>query len=92
MYVEVSRILAFLTSIVLVYGLYAQVIKMFRTKSAKDFTMTLLVALMLDEIAWLNYGLAINEWPVFTLGAVSLPAAVLALFGYLKYGRIENAK
>ncbi|MCL5407555.1 MAG: SemiSWEET family transporter [Patescibacteria group bacterium] len=87
MYTDGSRVFAFLTSIVLVYGMYAQVVKMFKTKSAKDFTMALLVALLLDEIAWLNYGITIREWPVFMLGAISLPAAILALTGYLKYGR-----
>ena len=92
MYTEASRVIAFLTSVALVYGLYAQVVKMFKTKSAKDFTMALLVALLVDEIAWLNYGITIREWPVYMLGATSFPAALLAFIGYLKYGyrRKEN--
>lgn len=87
MYVDFSRVAAFLTSVILVYGLYAQVYKIFKTRSAKDFTIVLILALLLDEVAWLNYGVAIREWPVFMLGFLSLPAAVLAMIGYLKYRR-----
>ena len=87
MYLDISRIVAFLTSIVLVFGLYAQVRKIFKTRSAKDFTMLLLVALLLDEAAWLNYGLSIKEWPIICLAGFSVPAVILAFIGYLKYGR-----
>lgn len=86
MYTEISRIFAFSTSVILVSGLYAQAYKIFKTKSAKDFTLLLILALLLDEIAWLNYGVAIREWPVFMLGFLSLPAVFLALCGYVKYG------
>lgn len=86
MYSDLSRVFAFLTSVVLTCGMYAQVVKMFRTKSAKDFTMALIAALVLDEIAWLNYGINIHEWPVYMLGCISLPAAIAAFVGYLKYG------
>lgn len=87
MYTEFTRTFAFLTSMALAVGMYIQVVKIFRTKSAQDFTIVLILALLADEVAWLNYGIVINEWPVYLLGGISLPAAVLALVGYLKYGR-----
>lgn len=87
MYLEFSRTLAFISSMLLAIGMYIQVVKIFRSHSAKDFTIVLILALLADEIAWLNYGVAINEWPVYLLGGVSIPAAILALVGYLKYGR-----
>lgn len=86
-YAEFSRIFAFVTSMGLTIGMYAQVIKIFKTKSAHDFTIVLILALLLDEVAWLNYGIVIGEWPVFLLGAFSLPAAIMAFIGYMKYGR-----
>lgn len=90
MYLDFSRTLAFITSMTLTLGMYIQVIKIFRTKSAQDFTLILILALLMDELAWLNYGIAIKEWPVFLLGFLSLPAAILALVGYLKYRKGEK--
>ena len=92
MYLEFSRMFAFLSSMVLAIGMYVQVVKIFRTKSAQDFTIVLVLALLLDEIAWLNYGVVIMEWPVFMLAGVGMPAAILALIGYYKYGRESEKK
>lgn len=85
LYLEVSRIAAFSSSLVLVTGLYFQAYKIWKTKSAKDFTPLLIVALLIDEALWMNYGLAIHEWPVWLLGVTSLPAAIVVAAGYLKY-------
>ena len=86
-YLYVSRIAVLIASIAITAGLYHQTVKIWLTRSAGDFTLTLIAALLLNEIAWLNYGVALSEWPIIVISAANLPAAVLAGAGYLKYRR-----
>ena len=92
MYGEITRWSVALTSIVLTIGLYAQVIKMFKTKSASDFSWVLVLALFFDALAWLNYGICLWEWPIIVIGCISFPAVCGALVGYRKYGRKRDVK
>lgn len=84
-YLEISRIITLIASVLITYGLYDQSIKIFRIKSAKDFTWTIIVALFFNELAWLNYGISLSEWPIILVGAVNIPAILLLIRGYLKY-------
>lgn len=87
-YLEMSRIVTLLASISITIGLYDQALKIWRTKSAKDFTTTIVVALLFNEIAWLNYGFALMEWPIITLGILNVPAAIITGVGFVKYKEI----
>jgi MtN3 and saliva related transmembrane protein len=91
-YPEFSRILTVVASIALTYGLYHQVWKIFTTKSAKDFTVPLIVALLFSETAWLNYGIAIQEWPIIAITSANLPAVILAAVGMYFYGSNQNGR
>lgn len=84
-YLQVSRVITLLASISITLGLWAQAIKIFKTKSAKDFTWVIIFALLFNEVGWMNYGIALSEWPIIVIGAANLPAAILALVGYIKY-------
>jgi MtN3 and saliva related transmembrane protein len=88
---EVSRVLTLLASLAISFGLYAQVWKMYRTGSVRDFTPVLLFALLTSELAWLNYGLVLREWPIILISGANLPAAVLAAAAYLRYRPREPA-
>lgn len=87
MYLDISRIVVSVSNILIVIGLYDQAFKIWRTKSAKDFTLTLILALVINEAAWLNYGCAITEWPIILVSVLNFPAIILATAGYLKYRR-----
>ncbi|OQW92491.1 MAG: hypothetical protein BWK79_14510 [Beggiatoa sp. IS2] len=84
-YVELSRIITIIASFILTYGLYDQVWKMFRTKSANDFTPSIVFAIALNEMAWLNYGVSITEWPIVLISTLNLPAGLLACYGFYLY-------
>ena len=90
MYTEIARVLVVVASAVITAGLYAQLIKLFRTKSVEDFSPLLVVALLGNEFAWLNYGLALREWPIILVGLLNVPAAVGIALGYWRYndGRV----
>jgi MtN3 and saliva related transmembrane protein len=85
-YLDISRYLTIVASVVITAGFYAQVWKIFATKSAKDFSLILLIALVINEFAWLNYGYALSEWPIILLGCLNVPALFVALYGFFKYG------
>lgn len=84
-YEDLSRWLVSAASILLVFGLYHQVFKMFRTQSAADFSWGMLIALVIAEVAWLNYGLVLEEWPILFLAAAELPAGIMAIYGRMKF-------
>lgn len=88
--VEASRVLVMIGSFLITLGLYDQALKIWRTRSAKDFTLLIVVALLFNELVWINYGLAIGEWPIYLISAVNLPAAVAALVGYLRYRKPQS--
>ncbi len=82
---EFSRIITVIASLAITIGLYDLSFKIWRTKSARDFTPTLVAALLFNELAWLNYGLALPEWPIVVVGCLNLPAVAIASLGYLRY-------
>lgn len=86
-YIEFSRIITVVASFMLTYGLYTQVWKMFKTKSAKDFTFSLVFAIAFNELIWLNYGISIVEWPIIAICSLNLPADLLICYGFYLYGR-----
>jgi len=90
MYEETSRIVVVLTSIIITIGLYSQGIKIWKTRSAKDFSFMLIVALFLDWMSWYNYGFMLHEWPIILIGSLSFPGVVLVCSGYIKYRGGEN--
>lgn len=86
-YLAVSRVVVMVASLFITISLYDQALKIWRTKSAKDFTATIIAALLVNEIAWLNYGFSLSEWPIIVLGFLNVPAAIIAFIGYIKYRR-----
>ena len=90
LYSDISRWTVTITNVFIIIGLYHQASNIWKTKSAKDFTWTLILALVINEAAWLNYGIAIAEWPITLFSLLSFPAILSAGVGFLKYGRSKG--
>ncbi len=84
-WLEISRLVTLIASITITVGLYDQALKIWRTRSAKDFTATLVAALILNELAWLNYGFALKEWLIIVIGLANIPAVFISGVGFLRY-------
>jgi len=84
-YDEVARIAALASSAIVTVGSYDQVWRIWRTKSVGDISPSLVFLSGVNEVTWLNYGIAIHEWPMILVGVVNAPACVLAIWGYLKF-------
>jgi uncharacterized protein with PQ loop repeat len=84
-YSDLTRMLILAASVTISAGLCAQCIKLFRTKSAKDFNSLLIASLLFNEFVWLNYGLALQEWPIIASSAFNLAPVTLITIGYWFY-------
>ena len=90
LYSDLSRMAVSVGNLLIVAGFYHQAWAIWSRKSARDFTWTLVAALVISEAAWLNYGVAIHEWPIILAGALNTPAIVLMVVGFLRYHKGSN--
>lgn len=88
---EISRIITVVASFFITAGLYWQAFKVWETKSANDFSMLLVCAVVFNELAWLNYGIALSEWPITLVSLLNLPAVAILSIGYFKFNHNDNA-
>lgn len=84
-YLEFSRILTFVGSLTITFGVYSQAYKIWHTKSARDFAPFLVIGIVFTELVWLNYGIVIREWPIIALEALNIPGVFAVAVLYLKY-------
>ena len=76
-----------IASLFITAGLYAQASRIFKTKSASDFTLVLILALIYNEVSWSIYGGWIISWPLIIVTVFNIPALIMIAVGYAKYGR-----
>lgn len=87
-FLEFCRILTVVASCVMAIGVYLQAWKIWKTKSAKDFSWTIIFAIVFNEVAWLLYGLALHEWPIILVSIINFPGILGTTSGFLKYRNI----
>jgi MtN3 and saliva related transmembrane protein len=63
-----------------------QLFKVWRSKSAKDISMTWLVTFSGGVLLWLIYGMLLGQIPILLANAVTLGLTLIILFFKLKYG------
>jgi MtN3 and saliva related transmembrane protein len=63
-----------------------QLVKVWRSKSAKDISMTWLVTFTIGVSLWLIYGLLLGQVPIVLANAVTLGLTVVILGFKLRYG------
>jgi MtN3 and saliva related transmembrane protein len=63
-----------------------QLFKVWRSKSAKDISMTWLVTFSGGVLLWLIYGIMLGQLPILLANAVTLGLTLIILFFKLKYG------
>jgi MtN3 and saliva related transmembrane protein len=63
-----------------------QVIRIWRSKSAKDLSMTMLVTFTTGVFCWLVYGVMIDSLPVIIANAVTFVLAGMNVILKLRYG------
>ena len=64
---------------------FPQVIQIWKTKSAKDLSMPMLLLLLLGTSMWLSYGLFIKDAAIIYTNSMVLVMAFVMLFFKLKF-------
>ena len=64
-----------------------QIYKIFKTKSAKDLSITTYITLTVGSIVWILYGIEIMNIPVLTMNGLALLEFIIILIGCYLYGR-----
>ena len=63
-----------------------QVLKVWKTRSARDISLGMYCLFATGVLLWLVYGLAIGSWPITVANAITLVLAIAILAMRLRYG------
>ena len=83
---SMTSIIGFAAAILTTISFVPQVLKVWRTRSAKDVSLGMYLLFTLGIAAWLIYGVLIESWPVILANVVTLVLAGSVLVMKLKFG------
>lgn len=67
------------------FGFVPQIIKIYRTKSAEDVSLVMLLQFSIGMLLWLLYGLHLKDNILVVANAVSFVSLVIAIVLFFKY-------
>jgi len=73
-------------------GFVPQVLKMWKTKSVKDVSLTTLLQIGIGASLWIVYGIHIQDAIVILANIVTLTTLIIAIALYLRYNRYSTKK
>ena len=71
------------------FSFVPQIVKVIKTKSARDVSLVTLVQFTLGVFLWFVYGILKNDIIIILANAVSFITLILLLTLYYKYGRVK---
>jgi len=82
---ESINILGYIAAILTTIAFLPQVFKTWRSRSAKDVSLLMMITFSVGVFLWLLYGLAIQAMPVILANATTLILALLIVILKIKY-------
>jgi len=83
-YIQIAGHLgAFLSSVTFI----PQVYRVWKTKSANDLSMTMMVIVFTSTLIWLVYGVALMLWPVILANAVIAVLSLMLIYFKITFKR-----
>jgi MtN3 and saliva related transmembrane protein len=82
---SITSTIGFIAAILTTVSFVPQVLKVWRTRSAKDISLGMYSLFTLGIAAWLVYGVLIDSWPVILANLVTLMLAGSVLVMKLKF-------
>jgi uncharacterized protein with PQ loop repeat len=89
-YSTISRMAVTAASVLITAGLYQQAFKIWKTRSVRDFVALVIAAVLVNELAWLNYGIMLGEWPIILVTSLNLIPAVAICVGFIRFRRNDE--
>lgn len=74
---------AFLSSVTFI----PQVYRVWKTKSANDLSMTMMLIVVSSTIIWLVYGIALDLWPVIVANSIICVLSLMLVYFKIAYKR-----
>ena len=62
-----------------------QIVKIFRTKSAKDLSITTNIIFLLSSCVWLLYGIELSNYPLIIANIIYVLTYGLIIIGFFSY-------
>jgi len=82
---SITSTIGFIAAILTTVSFVPQVLKVWRSRSAKDISLGMYSLFTLGIAAWLVYGVLIDSWPVILANLVTLMLAGSVLVMKLKF-------
>ena len=79
------EILGYVAGLITAFTFLPQVIKTWKTKSAKDVSMAMFIIAFTNQILWLLYGILIANWVIISTNAVMLGMTGIMIGLKVKY-------
>ncbi len=85
MQLELQDYVGFIGGVFSSISFLPQVIKLWKTKSAKDLSMMTLLFLIVNVCTWLTYGVLIHAWPLIVTNGIVLSMVLLMVYFKLTF-------
>jgi MtN3 and saliva related transmembrane protein len=76
---EIAQWIGLIAGALTTIAFIPQVVKTYRSRSAKDLSLTMFLVFSIGILLWLVYGILINEWPVIIANAITLLLSLVLL-------------
>lgn len=76
-------------AVLTMFAFIPQIVKVLKTKSAKDVSVITLLQLSLGVSLWIVYGIHLKDAIIITANSITLTTLILLLSLYFNYGRIK---
>lgn len=83
------EIIGFIAAACTTFAFVPQVIRVWRTRSARDISLAMYGILVVGTSLWIVYGVRIRSLPLVLANAVSLMLVITVLAGKLRFDRAE---
>ena len=84
---EIIAALATMLGVITGLANIPQIIKIFKTRSAKDLSLTTNTIFLLSSIVWLIYGFQLINYPLIIANILYVLTYSLIIIGFLIYGK-----
>lgn len=82
---ELSNLLGLIAGTLTTIAFLPQLLKTWKSKSAKDVSLVMMATFCLGVFLWIVYGLAIGAMPIIVCNVVTLVLALLILILKIRY-------
>jgi MtN3 and saliva related transmembrane protein len=82
----VVTMVGFIAGVLTTAAFIPQVVKVWKTRSARDISLGMYAILVSGIVLWLVYGLLLGSWPIILANILTLVLAVAILVMKLRFG------